>query len=87
MTAIRKTSGLMVATAAAALFTAGVVGSTPAAAVDASVHCVGLNAWKGQGSCKQASHSCKGQNACKGQGWVSAETKGACLVNGGTVEG
>ena len=87
MTAIRKTSGLMLATAAAALFTAGVVAPTPAAAIDASVHCVGLNACKGQGSCKQASHACKGQNACKGQGWVSAETKGACLVGGGTVEG
>jgi hypothetical protein len=87
MTAIRKTSGLMIATAAAALFTAGVVGPTPAKAVDSSVHCVGLNACKGQGSCKQASHACKGQNACKGQGWVSAETKGACLVGGGTVEG
>src|SRR5262249_30078838 len=49
MTAIRKTSGLMIATAAAALFTAGVVAPTPAAAVDSSVHCVGINACKGQG--------------------------------------
>ena len=87
MTAIRKTSGVMIATAAAALFAAGVVGSTTASAADAKVHCVGINACKGQGSCKQASHSCKGQNACKGQGWSEADTKGACLVQGGTVEG
>ena len=87
MTAIRKTSGLMIATAAAALFAAGVVGSTAASAADATVHCVGINACKGQGSCKQASHACKGQNACKGQGWSAADTKGACLVQGGTVEG
>src|SRR5258706_16340261 len=87
MTAIRKTSGVVVAAAAAALFAAGAAGTTSARADDVKVHCVGLNACKGQGSCKQASHSCKGQNACKGQGWVSAETKGACLVNGGHVDG
>jgi hypothetical protein len=87
MTAIRKTSGVMIATAAAALFAAGVVGSTTASADTAKVHCVGINACKGQGSCKQASHSCKGQNACKGQGWSEADTKGSCLVQGGTVEG
>ena len=87
MTAIRKTSGVVVAAAAAALFAAGAAGTTSARADDAKVHCVGLNACKGQGSCRQASHACKGQNACKGQGWVSAETKGACLVSGGTVEG
>ena len=79
MTAMRKTSGMVIATAAAALFAAGAVGSSPAAADDAKVHCVGINACKGQGSCKQASHSCKGQNACKGQGF-SAMTKEKCAA-------
>ena len=87
MTAMRKTSGMMIASAAAALFAAGVVGSTTASADMAKVHCVGINACKGQGSCKQASHSCKGQNSCKGQGWSETDTKGECLLRGGTLEG
>jgi len=87
MTAMRKTSGMMIASAAAALFAAGVVGSTTASADVAKVHCVGINACKGQGSCKQASHSCKGQNSCKGQGWSETDTKGECLLKGGTLEG
>jgi uncharacterized membrane protein len=84
---MRKTSGMMIASAAAALFAAGVVGSTTASADMAKVHCVGINACKGQGSCKQASHSCKGQNSCKGQGWSETDTKGECLLRGGTLEG
>jgi hypothetical protein len=87
MTAMRKTSGVMIAGAAAALFAAGVVGSTTASADVAKVHCVGINACKGQGSCKQASHSCKGQNSCKGQGWSETDTKGECLLKGGMIEG
>ena len=87
MTAMRKTSGVMIASAAAALFAAGVVGSTTASADVAKVHCVGINACKGQGSCKQASHSCKGLNSCKGQGWSETDTKGECLLKGGTLEG
>jgi hypothetical protein len=50
------------------------------------VHCVGLNACKGQGSCKQASHSCKGQNACKGQGWIESSSS-ECTAKGGKIEG
>ena len=86
MTAMRKTSGMVIATAAAALFAAGAVGATPAAADDAKVHCVGINACKGQGSCKQASHSCKGQNACKGQGWIESSSAD-CVAKGGMIGG
>jgi hypothetical protein len=86
MTAMRKTSGMAIATAAAALFAAGALGTTSAAADDAKVHCVGINACMGQGSCKQASHSCKGQNACKGQGWV-ASSGADCTAKGGKIEG
>ena len=86
MTAMRKTSGVVVAAAAAALFAAGVAGTNSARADDAKVHCVGLNACKGQGSCKQASHSCKGQNACKGQGWVESSAN-ECTAKGGKIEG
>lgn len=37
---------------------------------DAKVHCGGVNACKGKGSCAGASNSCSGQNGCKGKGWV-----------------
>ena len=84
MTAIRKTSGLMVAAAAAALFLSGAVTQT-ASADDAKVHCTGVNACKGQGSCKGASNACKGQNACKGLGFVEMG-KDECTTKGGKVE-
>lgn len=70
----RKTSGIALAAAAAALF------STFAGAVhadEAKVKCVGVNACKGQSACKSARNSCKGQNAGKGQGFREL-TKSAC---------
>jgi len=82
MTAIRKTSSLMIATAAAALFTAGVVGSTPASAIDASVHIASASmpARAKDPASRRATpargQDARGQNSCKGQ-------DGACLGNGG----
>ena len=75
----RKT---LIATATA-IFAAG----SFVTAAQAGVKCTGANSCKGTSACKTASSSCKGQNACKGQGWTAADTKGACLVQGGTVEG
>lgn len=64
--------------------------ATPAAAETGDgektslVDCAGVNACKGQGTCKTATHGCGGQNACKGQG-VVAMTEEECKAKGGTV--
>ncbi len=69
---------------AAAALSFAVSGATLqiAHAEDAKVHCVGVNACKGQSECKTASSSCKGLNACKGQGFLSM-TKLECGEQGG----
>jgi uncharacterized membrane protein len=69
---------IVLATAAAALFTAGVtLGTAQADQHESSetVKCKGVNACKGQTDCATASHDCSGKNACKGKGWkkMSAE--------------
>ena len=69
----QKTTGFAFATAAAAVFAAGVM-MTPvaqAADKDMSVHCTGVNSCKGTSECSSAKNSCKGQNSCKGMGWIS----------------
>lgn len=82
---MNNTKGLLLATAAAALFIA-----SPAWAeehptgTEAKVHCGGVNACKGTSECKTASHGCKGQNSCAGQGWV-ALSKEECEAKGGKV--
>jgi hypothetical protein len=48
------------------------------------VDCMGVNACKGQGTCKTDKHGCGGQNACKGQG-VLEMTEAECSEKGGTV--
>jgi uncharacterized membrane protein len=77
-------SGVALAAAAFSLAVTGVAFTTaPAFAAD-TVKCQGVNACKGQGSCKSTSHSCKGLNACKGQGWISASAE-KCKALGGKV--
>lgn len=56
----------------------------PPAEKTAMVDCMGVNACKGQGTCKTDKHGCGGQNECKGQG-VLAMTEGECAEKGGTV--
>jgi hypothetical protein len=68
-----KGSGAALAAAAALLFS-GVAVST-AGAAEAKVHCMGVNACKGQSACKTAQNECKGQNACKGQGFTEMTQK------------
>ncbi|WP_363351437.1 hypothetical protein [Methylocystis echinoides] len=79
-------TGSTLAAAAIALALSGAA-STPAVAKKAmkSVHCVGINACKGQSACQTASSACKGQNSCKGQGWLPAKSNAACEAQGGTV--
>jgi len=48
---------------------AGMPGSTTAAAMPAAKHdCKGKNDCKGNGGCKSGNNGCKGKNDCKGQG-------------------
>ena len=82
----KKTTGVALATAAAALFAFGATMSAPAYAADSGVHCSGVNTCKGTAECKTAKNECKGQNSCKGQGWVSKPSAEACKAAGGKVE-
>lgn len=93
MMTVKKTSGIALATAAAALMLSG-CGSNPAekmmsksmAKSEMKVHCSGVNSCKGHGECATAKHSCKGKNSCKGHGWVSM-SKDDCSAKGGKVVG
>ncbi len=77
--------GLMVASAAAALFLGGAVAAQPARAEGGDqVVCFGINSCKGTGSCHTAKNECAGKNGCKGQG--NTETTAAdCTAKGGTI--
>ena len=71
----RKTSTIALAAAAAVMFST--MAFTTAQADEAKVKCEGVNACKGQSSCKSAKNSCKGMNSCKGQGFLDL-TKAQC---------
>ena len=75
--------GTMIAAAVAGLFAAGASG-TASAKKGEEVVCDGINACKGQSSCKGAGHACAGQNGCKGQGHTKT-TKEECMAKGGKV--
>jgi hypothetical protein len=77
-------SALVLASAAAALFTMGGVVTT-AQAADMTVKCAGLNSCKGSSDCKTAKNECKGQNSCKGMGWNTKASAKECTTAGGTV--
>jgi uncharacterized membrane protein len=84
---MNNTKGILLATAAAALFV-----SSPLLAQDAhpaaegKVKCGGVNACKGKAECntKADSNACKGKNECAGKGWISL-TKEECETKGGNV--
>jgi hypothetical protein len=80
-----KTSGALLATAAAALLLSGAIAPSVGNASEAQVQCLGVNACKGQSDCATASNGCKGQNACKGKG-MKAMTEADCKAAGGTVK-
>jgi len=82
MITAKKFTGLMLATAAATMFSVA-----PVAAADkseGSVMCAGVNGCKGKGACKTAANACKGQNACKGKGVMMMSAKD-CAAKGGKV--
>ena len=74
-----KTRSALVASAAAALFVAGLAGAAYAAegGAEAKVKCEGVNSCKGHSDCKSAHNSCKGKNGCAGQGFMMM-TKPEC---------
>jgi hypothetical protein len=72
----RRVAGVAVATVAAALFAAGLVGT--ATAQEVKVKCYAANSCKGKSECKTSMSSCKGKNACKGQGFEMMTEK-ACV--------
>ena len=78
-------STLAIATAAAALLSAGLITAPFAQAAEGSVKCAGINSCKGSSDCKTAKSECKGLNSCKGEGWSSAKTVKACTDAGGKV--
>lgn len=78
-------TGVAIATAAAALFSTGLLATSSAQAADAGVKCAGTNSCKGTSECKTANSSCKGHNSCKGQGWVTVKSAKECTDAKGTV--
>lgn len=84
---MNKSKGLMLATAAAALFANGasLAVEHEKAGTEAKIHCSGVNECSGKSDCKTATTSCKGTNACKGKGVLSM-TEADCKAKGGEVE-
>ncbi len=80
----RKISGVLLATAAAALFSTATIATAADESAPAQVKCSGVNACKGMSECASASNACKGQNSCKGHGWMHM-SKADCAAKGGTV--
>jgi uncharacterized membrane protein len=83
-----KTTGTLIASAAAALILAGAVSVPATEQTEKSgagkVMCEGVNECKGKGSCATAQNDCAGTNACKGKGAVSLSRE-ECEKKGGKV--
>ena len=68
-----KTRSALVASAAAAMFVAGLAGGANAAEEsggEAKIKCEGVNSCKGHSDCSSAHNDCKGQNSCSGKGFM-----------------
>lgn len=72
MTQSKKTVGIALAAAAAALFVSSVqIGNAAEGSNNVvRVKCFGGNACKGQSDCKTTTNACKGLNACKSEGFT-----------------
>ena len=85
---LTKASGATLAASAAALILGGAsFAPTTAQAEEKNVQCYGVNACKGNGSCKTASNACKGQNSCKGQAFVLVSADACKAIGGKTSAG
>jgi uncharacterized membrane protein len=79
----KKTTGVVLATAAAALFgMSNIVAAADMETSAAQMKCSGVNACKGMSECASASNACKGQNSCKAHGWMNM-SKADCDAKGG----
>jgi hypothetical protein len=67
-----KTRSALVASAAAAMFVAGMAGAAQAeeSGGEAKIKCEGVNSCKGKSECNTAHNDCKGQNSCSGKGFL-----------------
>lgn len=81
----RAGRGLLIATAAATMVVAGAIAVPATDKMGSDVHCAGVNACKGKGSCAGAENNCKGKNACKGKGFVDMSSAEECMKKGGKV--
>jgi hypothetical protein len=82
----RMTKGMLIAGAAAGLLMSGAVPARASSHEGGDkVHCLGVNACKGQGACATADNQCAGKNACKGKGVVEMSAAD-CKAKGGTVK-
>ncbi|ORU90915.1 MAG: hypothetical protein A6F71_08205 [Cycloclasticus sp. symbiont of Poecilosclerida sp. M] len=85
MRVIKKSSGLVLAIAAASLVgCAAMTDSKPAGSAEL-VHCHGVNKCGGHNDCKSTGNACAGKASCKGTGFVKITAK-ACGDVGGTVK-
>ena len=82
MPTAKKTTGVALAAAAAAMFTIAPMNAT---AAEKAGKCFNVNSCKGTSACATATTSCAGQNSCAGQGWVK-RTKTECEGAGGKFE-
>ncbi len=78
----KQFSGVILATAAAALFSIAPVTAT---AEEKQGKCIAGNSCKGLSSCHTATSACAGQNSCKGRGWIKT-TRSDCEAKGGEFE-
>ena len=75
-----KTNALLMKAAIAGFVGAAALAAVPAHAAGETDkgHCMGANACKGKGGCKQVGkNDCAGKNGCKGKGFVE-NTKAEC---------
>jgi len=82
MNTAKKTTGVALAAAAAAMFAIAPMSAT---AGEKAGKCFNVNSCKGTSACATATTSCAGQNSCAGQGWVK-RTKSECEGAGGKFE-
>ena len=82
-----KLRGVLIASAALGLMTAGPATAAHHESEGDEVKCTGVNACGGKGECAAAdgSHDCGGKNSCKGKGWVKLSAAD-CEEKGGTAQ-
>lgn len=84
MNTVKKISGIALAAAAAAMFTAAPTVSAEDLSKEAG-KCVGVNGCKGKSACATATSKCKGLNSCKGSGFLKMSAAD-CTEKGGKFE-